>query len=47
MGSVWFKLHDTGAYGSNNRGKLQAKARRLADPVFLERDTFAILTESD
>jgi hypothetical protein len=45
--SAWFKLHDTGAYGNNNRGKHQAKARRLADPVFLERGTFAILTESD
>jgi hypothetical protein len=45
--SAWFKLHDTGAYGNNNRGKLQAKARRLADPVLLERGTFAILTESD
>jgi hypothetical protein len=45
--SAWFKLHDTGAYGNNNKGKHQAKARRLADPVFLERGTFAILTESD
>ena len=45
--SAWFKLHDTGAYGNNNKGKLQAKARRLADPVFLERGTFAILTKSD
>jgi hypothetical protein len=44
--SVWFKLHDTGAYGNNNKGKLQAKARRLADPVFLERCTFAMLCTS-
>ena len=26
------------------KGKLQAKARRLATPVFLERDTFAMLS---
>ena len=43
--SAWFKLHDTGAYGNNNKGKHQAKARRLANPVFLERGTFAILTQ--
>ena len=45
--SEWFKLLDTGAFGNNKKGKLQAKARRLADPVLLERGTFAILTESD
>ena len=35
--SAWFKLYDTGAYGNNNKGKHQAKARRLANPVFRER----------
>ena len=40
--STWFKLHHTGEFGSNNSGKLQAKARRLATQVFLERGTFAM-----
>ena len=41
--STWFKLHHTGKFVSNNSGKLQAKARRLATQVFLERSTFAML----
>ncbi len=44
--SAWFKLHATGAYGNNNNGKLQAKAMRLANLVFLERGTFAMLCSS-
>ena len=34
--STWFKLHHTGEFGNNNDGKHQAKARRLANQVFLE-----------
>ena len=34
--STWFKLHHTGEFGNNNDGKLHAKARRLANQVFLE-----------
>jgi len=33
--STWLKLHHTGKFGNNNDGKLQAKARRLANQVFL------------
>ena len=38
--STWFKLHHTGAFGNNNSGKLQAKARRLANQVFLGSSAF-------
>ena len=34
--SPWFKLHHTGEFGNNYDGKLHAKARRLANQVFLE-----------
>ncbi len=41
--STWFKLHHTGKFGNNNSGKLQAKARRLANQVFLGSGAFAML----
>ena len=45
--STWFKLHHTGEFGNNNSGKHQeknlAKARRLANQVFLGSGAFAML----
>jgi hypothetical protein len=45
--STWFKLHHTGEFGNNNRGKhqakIQAEARRLANQVFLGSGAFAML----
>jgi hypothetical protein len=41
--STWFKLHHTGEFGNNNSGRLQAKARRLANQVFLGSGAFAML----
>jgi hypothetical protein len=41
--SACFKLHDTGEFRNNNKAKLQAKTRRLANPVFLERGTSAMI----
>jgi hypothetical protein len=40
---TWFKLHHTGKFGNNNDDKLQAKARRLANQVFLGSGAFAML----
>jgi hypothetical protein len=45
--STWFKLHHTGEFGNNNSAKHQAKnlakARRLANQVFLGSGAFAML----
>ena len=41
--SAWFKLHHTGEFGNNNDGKHRAKARRLANKVFLGSGAFAML----
>jgi hypothetical protein len=41
--STWFKLHHTGEIGNNDDGKHRAKARRLANQVFLESGAFAML----
>jgi hypothetical protein len=41
--SAWFELHHTGEFGNNNDGKHRAKARRLANKVFLGSGAFAML----
>ena len=43
--SAWFELHHTGEFGNNNDGKHRAKARRLANKVFLGSGAFAMLCD--